>query len=229
VRPNGEVRTDSLRPFSFGNAATDGVEECWRRIRTGWRDERIEAWAGSLRTGKDLAAADVVPYLDDEVRIGQTAMREPKLDDPRSAPLPAPAPLEEKAPEVDRREAGELISNVAGARRYRLAPVKVSIGGGTRIVRRIGDGRYLRLNASGGTVLDALAGGTSEEAASALVERFGVAPDRARDDVARAIRDLLQHGVIVPAGASHRKVPTMEPGTSDLPGEEPDGARAAAL
>ena len=45
VRPNGDVRPDSMRPFSFGNAARDGVEACWEAIREGWDDERINRWA----------------------------------------------------------------------------------------------------------------------------------------------------------------------------------------
>ena len=46
VRPNGDVRPDSMRPFSFGNAARDGVEACWTAIREGWDDEQINRWAG---------------------------------------------------------------------------------------------------------------------------------------------------------------------------------------
>jgi MoaA/NifB/PqqE/SkfB family radical SAM enzyme len=228
VRPNGDVRIDSLRPFTFGNAVSDGIEECWRRIRAGWRDEQIETWAESMGSARDLARTDVVPYLDDEVPVGKATQPPPRGDDPRVAPVPAPARLEEKDPELDHREAREMISRLATARRYRLAHVRVSGGAGARIVRRSGDGRYVRLNPSGGAVLDALAGGSQEDAAGALAERFGVDSARARSDAAQATRELLRLGVIAPAGASH-DTPAQEPGTSDVPGEEPDGARAVAL
>ncbi len=49
VRPNGDVRPDSLRPFTFGNAIDDGVEACWAAIREGWDDERINRWAGAMK------------------------------------------------------------------------------------------------------------------------------------------------------------------------------------
>ena len=43
VRPNGDVRPDSMRPFTFGNAVEDGVAACWEAICEGWDDERINA------------------------------------------------------------------------------------------------------------------------------------------------------------------------------------------
>jgi MoaA/NifB/PqqE/SkfB family radical SAM enzyme len=229
VRPNGDVRTDSLRPFTFGNAARDGVDDCWRRIRSDWRDERIAAWAASLRSGRDLANSEVVAYLDDEVPVGAGADGEAtRGEDPRTAPVPAPAPLRARPPEEDRRESHRRISGLAARRTYRLARVRVNDGEGARIVRRVGDGRYIRLNSSGGTVLDALDGGSEEDAARALLQRFGIPTERAMADAAHATRTLLRHGVIVPEGAALDARPS-EPGTSDLPGEEPDGARAASL
>ncbi len=69
VRPNGDVRPDSLRPFTFGNAIRDGVETCWVAIREGWDDERINRWAGSMKGPGDLAKSDLVAYLDDEISV----------------------------------------------------------------------------------------------------------------------------------------------------------------
>jgi Fe-coproporphyrin III synthase len=229
VRPNGDVRTDSLRPFTFGNALRDGVQECWRRVRAHWRDERIGEWADSMRSARDLADSEVVPYLDDEIPVGEAASSARSAgEDPRVAPVPAPAPLRDMAPEEDRREAHETVARLARSRRYRPARIRVSGGEGIRIVRRIADGRCVRLNPSGGTVLDALSGGTQKDAAAALVERYGIERDRAAADAGRATRDLARHGLIVPMAATRDELP-QGPGTSDLPGEEPDGARAAAL
>ena len=67
VRPNGDVRIDSLRPFTFGNAVRESVATCWEAIRAGWNDDRIDRWAGSLKKSGDMPKSDLVAYLDDEV------------------------------------------------------------------------------------------------------------------------------------------------------------------
>ena len=69
VRPNGDVRPDSLRPFTFGNAIRDGVETCWVAIREGWDDEQINRWADSMKRPEDLKKSELVAYLDDEVVV----------------------------------------------------------------------------------------------------------------------------------------------------------------
>ncbi|HWA54219.1 MAG TPA: radical SAM protein, partial [Solirubrobacterales bacterium] len=69
VRPNGDVRPDSMRPFTFGNAIEEGVAACWASICAGWDDERINSWANSLKGPEDLAQSELVAYLDDEVSI----------------------------------------------------------------------------------------------------------------------------------------------------------------
>jgi hypothetical protein len=79
----------------------------------------------------------------------------------------------------------------------------------------------LRLNESGGVVMDALDGGTLADAASALGERYGIDGERAHQDAISATRELLQRRVVMAADASG-SFPT-EPGTSDLPGLEPNG------
>ncbi len=66
VRPSGAVLIDSLHPFAFGHAVHDGLEACWGRIVAGWRDPRISRWIDSLRSSRDLADSDLVPYLDEE-------------------------------------------------------------------------------------------------------------------------------------------------------------------
>lgn len=89
VRPNGDVRPDSMRPFSFGNAPRDGVAACWAAIRGGWDDERINRWADSLKRPGDLGKSELVAYLDDEVEV---------VGDPRRLPQ---GPTTADGPEVE--------------------------------------------------------------------------------------------------------------------------------
>lgn len=88
-------------------------------------------------------------------------------------------------------------------------------------MRLAGDGSYLRLNESGGLVMDALDGGTVADAASALRERYGLDEARAGEDAVAAARDLQKRGVVMAADASGSF--PAEPGTTDLPGLEPSG------
>jgi MoaA/NifB/PqqE/SkfB family radical SAM enzyme len=215
VRPNGDVRPDSMRPFSFGNAARDGVEACWGAIRDGWDDERINHWAGAMKGPGDLPKSDLVAYLDDEVPVaGGTS----NGTGGRGAPVPEPTPPKPADPAVELEQAQERVRELAAARRYRHAPLRWSGSPRQRFVRLAGDGTYLRLNESGGVVMDALDGGSLADAASALSERYGIDGERARQDAVKATRDLLQRRVVMAAAASE-PFPT-EPGTTDLPGLE---------
>lgn len=219
IRPNGAVRTDSLRPFSYGNAAEDGVAECWEQIRLRWRDPRIQAWADSIRDAETYGSSDLVAYLDDEVPVA--GAEEGGNGGGREAAVPAPAPLAEIDPEADLEQAAERIRELALARRYRLNPLRAGGGDGERIVRRVADGKYMRLNGSAALVMDALDGGTAAEAADRL--RAAGAPDAsATDDALRAARDLVSSGIAAPARSSH-SLPPQSPGASDLPGMEPSG------
>jgi hypothetical protein len=110
------------------------------------------------------------------------------------------------------------VRELAGARRYRHAPLRWSGSPRQRFVRLAGDGTYLRLNESGGVVMDALDGGTLADAASALSERYGIDNEQAHQDAVKATRDLLQRRVVMAATATE-PFPT-EPGTTDLPGLE---------
>ncbi len=248
VRPNGDVRPDSMRPFSFGNATRDGVEACWVAIRAGWDDERINRWAEAMKGPEDLAKSDLIAYLDDEVPVaggpptgglsgpprrnnrggsgesGPTAFSGTDNGHGRggrSAPVPAPTAPKPVDPAVELEQAKEKVRELAAARRYRHAPLRWSGSPRQRFVRLAGDGTYLRLNESGGVVMDALDGGSLADAAGALRERYGIDQERAHRDAVRATRDLLQRRVVMPASASE-PFPT-EPGTTDLPGSEPTG------
>ncbi|HEY6549663.1 MAG TPA: PqqD family peptide modification chaperone [Solirubrobacterales bacterium] len=222
VRPNGDVRPDSMRPFSFGNAAQDGVEECWAAIRDGWDDERINRWAGAMKGPGDLAKSELVAYLDDEVPVvggpSSGGTDNGHGTGGRDAPVPEPTPPKPVDPAVELEQARARVRELAAARRYRHAPLRWSGSPRQRFVRLAGDGTYLRLNESGGVVMDALDGGSLADAASALRERYGIDDDRARQDAVTATRELLQRRVVM-AAAARAPFPT-EPGTTDLPGLE---------
>lgn len=218
VRPNGDVRPDSLRPFTFGNAIEDGVATCWAAIREDWDDERINRWAEEMKRPEDLAKSDLVAYLDDEVPI---AGGSGTGGSGRQATVPKPTAPKERDPATELREARETVRGLAGARRYRHAPLRWTGSERQRFVRLAGDGTYLRLNESGGVVMDALDGGTLADAASALRARYDIDAERARQDAVATTRELLRRGVVMTASASGSF--PAEPGTTDLPGLEPDG------
>lgn len=113
------------------------------------------------------------------------------------------------------------VRDLAGARRYRHAPLRWTGSAGQRFVRLVGDGTYLKLNESGGVVMDALDGGTLADAASALRARYEIDEERARADAVSTTRELVQRGVVMAADASGSF--PAEPGTTDLPGLEPNG------
>jgi len=242
VRPNGDVRPDSLRPFTYGNAIEDGVEACWTALREGWDDERINRWAGAMKGPGDIAKSGLVPYLDDEIPVvggvagpasakaqssgesGPATLSRTDSDSNaggRDAEVPAPTPPPSVDPDVELGEAREKVRGLALARRYRHTPLRWSGSSEQRFVRLAGDGRYLRLNESGSVVMDALDGGAVEDAAGALAARYGLDPDRAVADAIGAARELLKRRVVLAAGAS-APFPA-EPGTTDLPGLEPAG------
>ncbi len=220
VRPNGDVRPDSMRPFSFGNAVRDGLDACWSAIREDWDDERINRWANSIKGPEDLAKSDLIAYLDEEVSVaGGSPGR--AGDSGRQAKVPAPTPPPAVDPEVESQQAREAVRELAAARRYKHTPLRWTGSARHRFLRLIGDGTYLRLNESSGVVLDALDGGTLGDAANALGARYGLDPERSRQDALSATRELLRRRVVIPADASGSS--PAEPGTSDLPGLEPNG------
>ncbi|HXR30238.1 MAG TPA: PqqD family peptide modification chaperone [Solirubrobacterales bacterium] len=238
VRPNGDVRPDSLRPFRFGNAIRDGVETCWAAIREGWDDERINRWADAMKGPEDLRKSDLIAYLDDELSLvggqsgpprrngggsgesGPTDLSKPTRSG-REAKVPEPTPPPAVDPAQELLEARAKVRELAGRRRYRHAPLRWSGSPRQRFVRLVGDGSYLRLNESGSVIMDALDGGTLADAAGALRARYDIDEERARADAVTTTRELLKRGVVVAADASGSF--PAEPGTSDLPGSEPNG------
>jgi hypothetical protein len=218
VRPNGDVRPDSMRPFSFGNAAADGVASCWEALKEGWNDERINRWAEKMKGSDDLPKSDLVAYLDDEVEISGAGG---DRSTGRDAPLPPKTPPKAVDPEVDLSDALKKVRELALARRYRQSPLRSTGGPATRFVRLAGDGTYLRLNESGALVMDSLDGGTIGNAATELERRYGIAEETAVSDAISACRELQRQRVVLAEGA--REAFLIEAGTSDLPGSAPEG------
>jgi len=223
VRPNGDVRPDSLRPFTFGNAIRDGVSACWKAIHDGWNDEQIDRWAKSMHGSRDLAESSLVAYLDDEVPVvpgvtGDTG----EGSGGRDAPVPAKTPPDPIDPTRDLTAAREKVRGLAHTRRYRHAPLRWTGSRGKRFVRLTTNGRYLQLNESGGAVMDALDGGTLGDAVGLLRDRYGLDESRAREDATAAVRELLGKQVVIAASGSGAGFPE-EAGTTDLPGSEPTG------
>ena len=207
VRPNGAFLADSQHPFSFGDAGRQDLDECWRGLRAAWRDRRVSDWRAGARNGEQAAARDLVPYRDEErpvsglppaaSRRGKTG---PELD--RAMEV-----LQSKMPDFPGDGRGDIDSaaartrELALARRYRLGDVRW--GGsreGERLVRVIASGQVKRLNRTAGIVMDALDGGTAQDAIRALgAANPGIARDRIERDALDATSGLVEAGIAVPA------------------------------
>jgi hypothetical protein len=219
VRPAGQVRIDSLRPFAYGNAARDGLAGCWERITREWRDPVIDEWAAGIGKPADLGAAEPVPYLDEDLDPAQSDIG-PAARDGASRIAPLPPLVQPKAAgfEEDIAESRSLVRDLALARPYRKGPVRE---GGDRDapVLRHESGGYVRLNHTAALVMRALEGGTPGLAARVLAQAYPDIPEDPELAALGATRDLMAAGVILPAGA--RGPMPDDPGASDLPGLEP--------
>jgi hypothetical protein len=201
VRPSGAVLTDSLHPFSFGNAAEEGLEECWRRVIEHWQDPQISRWAGSLRKSRDLADASVIPYLNDEIPVGgDESASASHITDPvpeRSEPRDDSGDPAENLARA-RSQVGEL----ALSRRYRLGAARLGGGPDEHYVRQVESGRVVKLNATAAMMLQELTESTPAEAVSRLAERYeGVERSQLEADVLATGRSLVGEGILVPAPA----------------------------
>ena len=207
IRPNGAFLADSQHPFSFGDAGRQGLDECWRGLRATWRDGRVSDWRAGAHNGVQAAARDLVPYRDEERTVsglapptGEQAKEGPELD--RAMEV-----LQSKMPDFPANGRGDIdsatarIRELALTRRHRLSELR---WGGSReaerLVRVVASGQVKRLNRTAGTVMDALDGGTVEDAISAL--RAGnpaVDADRIERDALDATSGLIEAGIAVPA------------------------------
>jgi MoaA/NifB/PqqE/SkfB family radical SAM enzyme len=211
VRASGAVLTDSLHPFTFGHAIKDGLATCWQRIVAHWRDPKISRWAGSMRSSRDLPRSDVVPYLDEEVPIIESAVAETgevgasvQRRTHHAVPEPAKPKDDTGDPDENLTRARAEVRALALARSYRLGAARVGGGPREHYLRAKG-GNVVRLNGTGTLVLGALDGGTSADAVDQLAERF---TDTDREqlelDVLNAQRALLRAGILLPREAEKR-------------------------
>ena len=69
IRPNGAFLADSGHPFSFGDAGTQPLAECWEALRQGWTDERVRRWIENVPGNRRIPRMELVPYRDDELAI----------------------------------------------------------------------------------------------------------------------------------------------------------------
>ena len=198
VRPGGAVLTDSLHPFRFGNAVEDGLEECWRRIVSDWRDPEMSRWARSFRGSRDLANASLIPYLTDEVPIGAEAQAASHASDP--VPEKATPRDDTGDPSENLARARDHVRGLALDRRYRMAPAKLGGGPEEHYVRQPETGRVVRLNASAMAMLQALDDRSGAEAVDGLTEHWdGVDRARLEADVIATGRALMREGILQPA------------------------------
>jgi hypothetical protein len=207
VRPNGAFLADSQHPFSFGDAVRQPLAECWHGLRESWRGERVEHWRHGARNPDQAAARELVAYRDEEQPVAGLA---PERGETRKAGKELERALEllaTKAPDfpVDGRgdvdAASERVRELALRRRYRLA--RVRWGGspdGRRLVRVIAGDEVKALNTSAGQVMDALDGGSVQDATIALLDRhLGLDRARAERDALNAAAALVESGIAVPA------------------------------
>ncbi len=201
VRPGGAVLTDSLHPFRYGNAAEEGLAECWRRIVANWRDPEVSRWARSLKKSGDLAGASVVPYLNDEVAVGESGT---------SSASHAADPVPERSqprddtgdPAENLARARDHVRELALSRRYRMGTARIGGGPHEHFVRQADSGRVVRLNATAATMLQELDGHTPSEAVARLAERYaGIERSRLEADVLTTGRSLVGEGILVPERA----------------------------
>jgi hypothetical protein len=213
VRPTGVVRTESVNPFSFGNARDDGLAACWARIVDGFDSPELMAWDRRLGVMGDFARQDVVPYLDDDVPAEQPVTTSEARAATLAAPLPAKARAREPGPYATVEQALAHARELGLARGYRLGAVRLS-GDHVRIRAT---GAITRLNATSRAVLDACSPGCAGDAVEALAAAYPSEPrERIEHDVRRTIRSLAARGILRPALAVGDAPATAE-GTVDLP------------
>jgi MoaA/NifB/PqqE/SkfB family radical SAM enzyme len=213
VRPTGIVRTESVNPFSFGNAGTDGLAACWARIVEGFDSPELMAWDRKLGVMGDFAKQDVVPYLDEDVPAEQPATTREARAATLAAPLPAKSRAREPGPYATVEGALAHARELGLARGYRLGAVRLS---GDH-VRVRATGAITRLNATSRAVLEACSPGCAGDAVDALVAAHPSEPrSRIERDVRRTIRSLATRAILRPALAAGDAPATAE-GTVDLP------------
>ena len=198
VRPNGQVRIDSINPFMFGHALRDGLGGAWEQIRERWNEAEVTRWAKSTDGGA-MYQAELVAYRDGDVELAsERANRTAAL--PPEAPVPRAVP-QELVTENGIAEARASLARLGASRRYRLGDVRAGADvDGARLVRIRDSGATMRLNRTAGAVMDSCAGGTLADATARLTASYpGEPPDRLARDARASLARLLDAGVLRPA------------------------------
>lgn len=198
VRPNGQVRIDSVNPFAFGHALRDGLAGCWTQIREHWDDPEIRRWASDSGRRKPHQA-ELVAYRDGDVSLASAGGARTAVLAADARP-PAALP-QEPVTQDDLAEARAGLARLAASRRYRLGDVRSGTDlNGARLVRVRTSGTTLKLNRTAGAVMDACADGTLEDATARLVASYpSEEPERLARDAAASVARLLDARVIRPA------------------------------
>jgi hypothetical protein len=213
VRPTGEVRIESVNPFSFGNARRDGLAACWDRIVAGFDAPELLRWDRRLGVMGDYARQDVVPYLDDDVPADRPTTTAAARAAALAAPVPAKARAREPGPHATVEGAHAHARALGLSRAYRRGAVRVS----GEHIRVPAAGSITRLNATAVAVLDACGPGTAADAVEALSAAYPAEPrQRIERDVRDAVRSLAARGILRPALAAG-DAPATADGTVDLP------------
>ena len=222
MRPNGGVLIDSLHPFVFGRVE-EGLATAWDRIVHDWQDPEIVAWANGIPDTRGFSKASVVPYADEEVAVGGAAAARYKGapgGDAGAAAVALAATAEAtgaSGPRLPKRSASSLevgdagdvaashrmLTEMALARRHRLARHRwAGQHDGERYVRLLSSGRVLRLNRTGGLLMDEFGRGTVGEALDVLIARYPQMPRADLElDVLRTVRTLRGQGLLIPERA----------------------------
>jgi len=213
VRPTGAVRIESISPFSFGNAARDGLAACWRQIVDGFDSPALLEWDRRLGVMGDLARQDLVPYLDDDVPADRPRTSAAARAAVLAAPLPAKAAAGDSGPYASVAGAHARARELGLSRGYRRGAIRVS----GEHVRIPATGAITRLNTAALAVLDACSPGTAGDAVARLASAHPSEPcERIERDVRQTIRSLAARGILRPALAAG-DVPSTADGTVDLP------------
>jgi MoaA/NifB/PqqE/SkfB family radical SAM enzyme len=206
VRPNGAFLADSNHPFSFGNAATQPVAQCWEALRDGWMDERVRRWLQGIPRNRRVPQMGLVPYRDEEMEIVSSPRSHAQASlglEGKGAKLStedALKRLQAKSPPPPKDGIGALptatahIRDLALARRYRVNPLQ-SRGRGLAVDNAdIAGGP----NETAALIMEACDGASPAQAVAALRRRHpGLAQGQVERDVLATVRSLVRDGVLV--------------------------------
>jgi Coenzyme PQQ synthesis protein D (PqqD) len=232
IRPNGGFLVSSNHPFSFGDAASEPLADCWQALRRGWTDERVRRWVNAVPDNSELPQMDLVPYRDEEVQIVSRDGVQTKRAAPASGAKhngrtieQALEVLQAKAPSLPADGVGDLdvarakVLELALGRAYERAPSHCAVEqDGTPSGER--RSRTVRVNRTASMIVRACSPGTGGDAVDALAERYPAVPrPELESAVAATVRKLVDTSVLAPALAPRK---TVRPTEDELLAAVPD-------